>query len=74
LRELPTICKDSFKDFIWDRFPDDIKLKFNIEIKAQINKKLIMALARDNKKWLDIYERKQELTKSLSYDLEQDVK
>lgn len=50
-----SLSKDSFKDYIWSIKNEDIRDEFSFSIKADIDKKAIIAIAKKHLDWIQSY-------------------
>lgn len=56
LLDMPNISPESFLDFIWERKNSELRSLFSYRIKADINKKQIVEIARNRVDWVNQFE------------------
>lgn len=71
LRELPTINKSSFEDFLYRFHIDDLRARFNITVKRQIAAR-ILSIANANPNWVRQYTEYEDSRRPRPYDFVRD--
>jgi hypothetical protein len=72
LRELPVICAEGFWDYLWDNRNEELRNDFNYELKNEIKKSEIIAIAKKNPLWVNEFVNYAESHRYEAYDLERD--
>jgi hypothetical protein len=73
LRQLPTIRVEKFWDFAWEEKEQELRHDLNYEVKSKVNRKGIIALAKEKLFWVrDYVKRVAEKLVPVPYDLERD--
>jgi hypothetical protein len=52
LRTHPTLEKDSFKDYLWDRKNEELRNDLSFAIKADLDAEAIITIAREHREWV----------------------
>lgn len=55
LRTDPTLQKDGFKDYLWDRKNEELRNDLNYAIKSDIDHSAIVEIAREHRDWVEEY-------------------
>jgi len=72
INDYPTITRDSFYDFVWEKKDEDIRDEFSIRIKSDLPRNQIIAIARENKDWVEEFNHYLSTKFIEGYDLEED--
>lgn len=74
LRKLPVVSAEEFWNYLWENKNDQMRDDYNFEIKSQVNKKEIIALARENRFLVREYLQNVEKSPRVApYDLDRDA-
>jgi hypothetical protein len=71
LRKLPTINKDSFEDFLYDVHMDELRERFNVQVKKDLASR-VLQIANENPVWVREYTEYEDSRTPTPYDFARD--
>jgi hypothetical protein len=73
LRTDPTLQKEGFKDYLWEKHNEELRNDFNYVIKKDIDTDAVIGIAREHPDWVQEYVKYEEVEAAPSpYDLDRD--